>query len=182
MENLEASAARLTASGRRGFFWAVSVLPRTPCAPFALLLLLGLLLAAPLTAAEPPRDAAGIAARLAELRQDPARAKLLATPLGRVEATLARVRDARAANDTNAASQLILLAKEWLAIAEVRLRAERLEQERAAVDKKVLALLDTVSRTEILLEETLAARERTREQLERFRAQKRNEAARDGAR
>jgi hypothetical protein len=156
----------------------VSVQPRPPRAPLTLLVLFALLalfVAAPTASAEPPRDASQIAARVRELGKDPGQMKLLAAQLRKVEATLERVRNARVANDSRTAAQLTLLAGEWLEVAELSLRATQAERQRAAVDKKVLELVDTVSRTEILLEETLAARERTREQLERFRAQKRTQ-------
>jgi len=163
----------------------VSVQPRPPRVPLALLVLFALLalfVAAPTASAEPSRDASQIAARVRELGKDPEQRKLLAAQLRKVEATLERIRNARAANDSRAATQLTSLAGEWLEVAELSLRAAQRERERAAADKKVLELVDTVSRTEILLEETLAARERTRKQLERFRAEKRSQAQPGSAR
>lgn len=128
-------------------------------------------------AADQPRDSQAIEVRLGELSKDPARARLLEAPLSQVRRTLSRIRDARAANDAAHAAELTALAAEWLAVADDMVRATTLEQQRMELDKRILTLRESVSRSELLLEETVASRERVRQQLERHRQQAHSRSA-----
>jgi hypothetical protein len=122
-----------------------------------------------LLAADQPRDSRAIETRVQELTKDATGARLLDAPLSEVRRTLVRIRDARAANDAAHATELTALADDWLAVAEDMQRAVALEQERAKLDRRVLELRETISRSELLLEETVAGRERIRQQLEQNR-------------
>jgi len=104
--------------------------------------------------------------------QHSSQARLLKQPLAQARDALERAREARAAGDLIHGVELEALANDWLDLAGDLTRAVALERQVDAVQRKLADTVQTKQRTETLLEETVAQRERSRLQLRRVLAKK----------
>ncbi len=118
--------------------------------------------------AEPDRPTENPERVLQTLRSGPS-AALVKQATDQAARALERVRDARAASDGEMALALTALANDWLQIAKDVLRAVALERELFSAQQDVARIRKEKQHTETLLEETVAQRERSAEQLRRDR-------------
>jgi hypothetical protein len=115
-------------------------------------------------------DPSAIELRLKQLESSPEKKAFVAEPCRNARAALKRVADARAAGDASHAVELAALANDWAKVASDQLRSVELD---AALKKQQARALESEQkrrRTEILLEATIAQRERSAEQLRRVQA------------
>ena len=110
--------------------------------------------------------------RLVALESRPEQKSLVAEPVAQARKALERVKYAQAAGDVPHALELATLAKEHTDLAADVLRAVALEKELSAVELKLTDASQKRRRAESLLEESIAHRERTKQELLQLRAAK----------
>ncbi len=108
--------------------------------------------------------------RLAALEKDPKIVELAKEPLTRCHTALDRAQAARAAGDAPQALALEALAGDELEVAQAVIRAVALEVTLASLEHRALDLERQVTQTEILVENSIAMRERRRRMLDELKA------------
>lgn len=115
-------------------------------------------------------EPSAIEQRLKALESTEERKALLREPAEKARKALKRVVDARTAGDAAHAVELASLADDWVRLAANVVRAVELEKNLATQHDELTKLEQNRRRNEILLEATIAQRERTREELQRIKA------------
>ncbi|MGC4064687.1 MAG: hypothetical protein QM784_08600 [Polyangiaceae bacterium] len=110
--------------------------------------------------------------RLAQLESSPETKQLTQEPVTSARKTLERVKSAHAVGDAPRAIELSQLARDYTESAEDVLRAAKLEKELADIQSALAEVEQKRRRTETLLEETVAHRERTAQALKQLHATK----------
>jgi organic radical activating enzyme len=106
--------------------------------------------------------------RLAALESKPEQKSLIAGPAASARKALERIKNAHATGDVPFALELGALAKDYVDYASDVVRASELEKELVQVQKELLDVEQKRQRTEILVEETVAHRERSKQELHRL--------------
>jgi hypothetical protein len=110
--------------------------------------------------------------RLVQLESTPETKQVTQTPVASARKALERVKSAHAVGDAPRAIELSQLAREYTESAEDVLRATKLEKELADIQTALADIEQKRHRTETLLEETVAHRERTAQALKQLQMQK----------
>ncbi|HEY5957117.1 MAG TPA: hypothetical protein VIV60_11210 [Polyangiaceae bacterium] len=118
-------------------------------------------------AAADDNDPSVIELRLKQLEASPENKTIVAEACRNARQALKRVVDARTAGDATHAVELAALANDWAKVAADVLRSVELDRELKAQQTRLSELEQKRRRAEILLEATVAQRERTREELRR---------------
>jgi chromosome segregation ATPase len=114
--------------------------------------------------------------RLVQLETNPETKQLTRDPVASARKALERVKSAHSVGDAPRAIELSQLARDYTVIAENVVRATRLEKELAGVQTALAEVEQKRHRTETLLEETVAHRERTAQALKQLELQTRKSA------
>lgn len=109
--------------------------------------------------------------RLAALESKPEQKQLIAEPAASARKALERIKNAHATGDVPFALELGALAKDYVDYASDVVRASELEQELVQVQKELVDVEQKRRRTEILVEETVAHRERSKQELLRLQTE-----------
>lgn len=130
------------------------------------------LLCVPRGASADDNDPSAIELRLKALETTPEKSAITRAPVASARQAIKRLLDARAAGDAAHAIELAALADDWAKLAANVLRAIELEKELATLQDRLTSVEQKRRRTEILIEATVAQRERTREELGRVKSEK----------
>lgn len=123
-------------------------------------------------AAADDNDPSTLEQRLKTLESTPEKQVTTRAAVSNARKAIQRVLDARAAGDVAHAVELAALAADWANLGANLLRAIELEKELVTLQDRLTEVEQKRRRTEILIEATVAQRERAREELERLKAEK----------
>jgi septal ring factor EnvC (AmiA/AmiB activator) len=111
-------------------------------------------------------NSSGVSAAIAALKTSASASANVADPLARAEDALERASDVRRTGDTQHATLLEGLAREWVETAQTFNRAQRSESKASELERNTADLEAKVTRARTLLEETVARRGRVRAALD----------------
>jgi hypothetical protein len=164
------SCPYLTGCADRGYLRSVK--RRILAALVAPALVLAILGSKPAFSAEPVPNRDQLLTQISALEKPAEQAKLLKQPLDAARKVLSRAEDARAAGDVEHGIEFEALAFDYVTIAKDMLRATELEASLRAAQTELTRTETARRQTEILLEVTVAQRERTKAELMRWRAER----------